>query len=322
MRLFLKIFFFFTLTIGALFAEVSDVELDFIRELSESSSYTQAELIDLFDEVQVNQSVLDKISNPSEKRLDWIEYKNIFLTEERLKAAKVFYRDYKQTLERAEMVYGVPSSIILSILGVETYFGKILGKHSVFESLYTLGFHYPPRSKFFRSELRHFLILAKQENWDVFEPKGSYAGAMGYGQFISSSYISYAVDFNKDGQIDLFNPEDAIGSIANYFKKNGWKTSQPVIADAYISKPISRSFLNQGLKPAIPYAEIKKRGLLLSGESSIKESDLMLPLYFDGEKIPFQLGLHNFYVITRYNHSRMYAYVVWLFSRSVQDMIL
>ena len=203
-------------------------------ELIAEKRYTQAELDVVFAKAKVQKTVLDAMQNPAEYKLTWGKYRKIFNKPDRIQQGVEFWQEHQETLDRAEKEYGVPASIIVSIIGVETKFGRIKGKHKVLDSLVTLTVGYPRRSKFFGRELKEFLILTKDNGLVVDGVLGSYAGAVGYPQFISSSYRNYAVDYSGDGKADLIdNPVDAIGSVANYFIKNGWKPGQPVTSEAF-----------------------------------------------------------------------------------------
>jgi len=196
----------------------------YIKEISEEHQLDANRLSNLFAVVKPQQSVLDAIARPAERTLTWADYRPIFIKQKRIDGGRKFMRDHADVLRRAEETYGVPPSIIAAIIGVETYYGEITGKHGVLASVATLAFDYPPRSGFFKTELTEFLILSQRENWDAAAIKGSYAGAMGLPQFISSSYRAYAVDFDNDGTTDLFNSvPDAIGSVANYLDRHGWR---------------------------------------------------------------------------------------------------
>ena len=199
------------------------------QELIAEGLYTRAELERVFAQANVQQSVLNAMQNPAEYKFTWGKYRKLFIQDDRIKQAVEFWHEYESVLSRAEREYGVPASIIVAIIGVESKFGKYKGKHKVLDSLVSLVVGFPRRSDFFAGELKHFLILTKENQMDSFNVMGSYAGAVGYPQFISSSYRAYAVDFSGDGKTDLINqPVDAIGSVANYFVENGWLTGQPV----------------------------------------------------------------------------------------------
>jgi len=195
---------------------------------------------------------------------------------------------HAEALRRAESAFGVPREIVTAIIGIETFYGRHKGNDRVLDALATLAFDYPPRSDFFRDELRQYLLLAREQGFDPEKPKGSYAGAMGYGQFIASSYRHYAVDFDGDGLVDLFDsPTDAIGSVANYFYEHNWRRSQPVAR---------RLQEREGVALVLP-----ARLLVLK----------------DGNERLHWLAYHNFDVITRYNHSELYAMAAWQLARSL-----
>ena len=219
--------FYSTTAIGA-YLEYSSVR-EFIDELSARSTYSSAELKSLFNQIERQDAVIKSISRPAERVLQWKDYRPIFITDKRIKGGVEFWLKNREVLERAEREYGVPVSIIVSIIGVESYYGHHKGHYPALASLATLAFDYPPRSKFFRSELEHFLLLSKEESLDPLALKGSYAAALGMPQFISSSYRRFAVDFDGDGKRDLWNSiADVTGSVANYFRRAGWRTDEPV----------------------------------------------------------------------------------------------
>ena len=261
--------------------------------------------------------VLESIARPAEKTLTWERYRPIFLKQKRIDQGKAFILENRALLERAEKETGVSKNIIAAIIGVETYYGRHKGKTSVFDSLMTLGFDYPPRSKFFRSELEHFLLLAREVDIDVSSIKGSYAGAMGMPQFISSSYRAYAVDFDGDGKRDLWDSKaDVIGSVANYFKKHGWQRGGDVVQRATVSKNPDDATRTK-LKPHTSIADFRHQGVITSKAYA---DDVMATLVtLEGnDGIEHWLGLKNFYVITRYNHSALYAMAVYQLSLELE----
>lgn len=262
------------------------------------------------------QSVLDAMEGAAERRLQWHEYRAIFMTEQRIQEGADFMQAHSETLARAESTYGVPAEIITAIIGVETYYGRHKGQHRVLDSLATLAFHHPVRGPFFRGELAAFLRIAYEQHVDPAELRGSYAGAMGYPQFIPTSYQAYAVDFDDDGIRDLWeNPVDAIGSVANYFAEHGWKPGADIYHQATgpetLSDTLSASLsFNQTSTPSVTVAQLAEHGIEpaqpLDGELNV------VPLMFefaDGET-RYRIGEFNFYVITRYNHSHLYAMAV------------
>ncbi len=300
----------------ALLAGAAQAKDPKIAELAELSGLTEAQVAEELTGLAPNQKILDAISTPWESK-PWHQYRTIFLKQDRVDAGLAFWRDHADTLARAEAQFQVPAEVIVAIIGVETYYGRHMGTYPVKEALYTLGFHYPPRSAFFFKELGQYLKLKGEEGWQH-SPKGSYAGAMGMGQFIPSSYRHYAVDFDQDGKRDLFaNPVDAIGSVANYFHQHGWRLGEPVLARADNPKGIQAEsglelnstlgkLKKQGLKPAITMADDTKARLFAFDMTEGTDS---------------QLGFHNFYVITRYNHSAMYAMSVYQLSQNLAQRL-
>lgn len=303
------------------YAQREDVQ-QFIDEMVKEHGFDRDDLMAKFTRVRKLDSVLESIARPAEKRLNWKQYRPIFVTEKRIRRGKVFMKEHQAILERAEKQYGVPVEIIAAIIGVETYYGKHTGGHTVFDSLTTLGFDYPPRARFFRSELKQFLLLSKEEGISVDDMTGSYAGAMGMPQFISSSYRRYAVDFDGDGKRDLWHSvPDVIGSVANYFSEHGWQTGRPVTYPVNVSNP--SIVKKKRLKPYITIGELKKQGVsldFLPADSKLDDSEMVTLLKFEGKRgDEYWIGLQNFYVITRYNHSELYAMAVFQLSEKLKD---
>lgn len=279
-----------------------------IEQLEADKIYAPGELNTLFDGVMRQDGTLERIAKPAESK-EWKDYRPLFMTDARIQNGLAFWDQYRDTFTRAEQTYGVPASMILAILGVETKYGGNKGSFRVIEALATLGFDYPPRAPFFRKELREFLVLTKQNGMNPLEVRGSYAGAMGFPQFMPSSWRNLAVDFDGDGKIDLINnPVDAIGSIANYFKANGWRTGEPVTVRARISGQAYDSATSKELKTVGSLADLAKAGLTprdtLGLADSTPASGIRLQGMNGGE---FWIGFNNFYVITRYNRSILYA---------------
>lgn len=300
-----------------------------VDDLEKNHGFDRMKLINLFSEVKQQKSILEAISRPAEKALTWKQYRPIFLKEKRIKGGIKFWQQHKQTLLKAEKIYGVPPEIIVAIIGVETRYGNNKGNYRVIDALSTLGFDYPPRSAFFYKELKEFLLLEKYAGIDPATTKGSYAGAMGFGQFISSSYRHYAVDFNNDGKIDLVNdPVDAIGSVANYFKMHGWKTGALIAGRGIIliDDKANKEQMLSGLKPLIDTGELKpkvrvkdfaKYGLISTDNFSDRDKATVITLQgIQGEE--HWVCLDNFYVITRYNHSNLYAMAVFQLSQKIK----
>jgi membrane-bound lytic murein transglycosylase B len=284
----------------------------FIDEMVENHDFDRELLQAKIADAKKLDSVLEAIARPAEKVLTWEDYRPIFVTSKRISKGKIFLQDNRETLLRAEKEYGVPAEIITAIVGVETYYGTRSGRTNVFNSLVTLAFDYPPRSPFFRSELEQFLLLTREEDVDVNNVRGSYAGAMGMPQFISSSYRNYAVDFDGDGKRDLWNSTaDVIGSVANYFREHGWTPGAEVVIPARVNAQIEET--RNKLKPHTLISELSRQGVYPQAHISDDVKATVITLNGKNGK-EYWLGLDNFYVITRYNHSAMYAMAVYQLS--------
>lgn len=294
---------------------------EFIDKMVSEHGFNKTELQNVFAEVEVKDSILKAISRPAERSKPWYEYRDIFLTDSRIKGGVEFWQAHKEALAKAEQTYGVPAEIIIAILGVETRYGGNVGGYRVIDALSTLAFRYPPRSPFFTSELENFLILTREEQISQLEPVGSYAGAMGLGQFMPSSYRAYAVDFDKDGHRDIWtNPTDAIGSIANYLAVHGWVAGESIVHRTEVSEPVPAAMQENALKPSFSREELKAAGFNLdklpAGDDVLSVVSLTQP---DGEE--YWLGRQNFYAITRYNHSRMYAMAVYQLAQEIRQKL-
>ena len=291
--------------------------ISFIAEMRDEHGFSQQELEEWFASATKKQSIIDAISRPAEKALTWAEYRKIFLTKLRIDKGVSFWDVNADTLTKAEAEFGVPAEIIVAIIGVETLYGERQGRYRVIDALSTLAFDYPPRSQFFRRELKEFLLLAREQKHSPLELQGSYAGAMGYGQFIPSSYRAYAVDYTDDGFADIWtNPDDAIGSVANYFKRHGWKTGEAVAVRSRVDNTPDANLVNQSLKPWATVAELKQQGFI--PVKPLNDSAPAAAILLNGEwGDEYWLGLYNFYVITRDNHSRLFAMAVWQLSQEI-----
>ena len=290
----------------------------FVKKMVEQHQFNSDRLVRLFKQAKLQPDIIAAISRPAEAK-PWYQYRPIFLTDKRIKGGAAFWDKHAETLARAEKEYGVPAEIIVAIIGVETRYGGYTGRHRVIDSLATLAFDYPPRSKFFASELEQYLLMTREEQIDPLSLKGSYAGAMGIPQFISSSYRNYAVDFDGDGHRNLWdNPVDAIGSVANYFKRHGWKPGEPVAVQTHVSGNRYQELIKKGMKPQLPLAEFAGFGVQVPDHLDTTQPASLLE--FETEGIPeFWIGLHNFYVITRYNHSPLYAMAVYQLSNEIRE---
>ncbi|KFK92180.1 MULTISPECIES: lytic murein transglycosylase B [unclassified Serratia (in: enterobacteria)] len=242
----------------------------------------------------------------------WIRYRSKFLTPDNVQNGVAFWNQYDEALQRAWQVYGVPPEIIVGIIGVETRWGRVMGKTRIIDALATLSFEYPRRAEFFSGELETFLLMARAEGDDPLSLRGSYAGAMGYGQFMPSSFKNYAIDFNGDGHINLWDPVDAIGSVANYFKAHGWTRGAAVAIPANGQAP----GLETGFKTNYDITTLAAAGLTPQGSLAGYQQASLLRLDM-GNRYQYWYGLPNFYAITRYNHSVHYAMAVWQLGEAV-----
>ena len=313
MRLIIQLTFivlaFFIQPVSADLHEEQDVQ-EFINEMVNKHGFEKGSLESIFSRASIAQSILDAISRPAEA-MPWHKYRRIFLRNDRINLGRKFIENNRELLEKAELEYGVPPHIIAAIIGVETRYGGNKGNYKVLDSLVTLGFRYPKRASFFRGELEQFLLLTREQGLDPLEVTGSYAGAMGIPQFISSSYRHYAVDFDDDGHIDIWeNPADAIGSVANYFKLHGWKKGQEITFKATVKGNAYESVLNSSLEPDRTLAEYSSLGVSINKELAGDIKGKLLE-YEQENGNDYWIGLDNFYVITRYNHSALYAMAVY-----------
>jgi membrane-bound lytic murein transglycosylase B len=284
----------------------------FIDEMVTEHGFERTELVEVLSDAIVKQSIIDAISKPAEKKLTWAEYRKIFITPERITAGADFWREHESLLQRISAETGVSIEMIVGIIGVETYFGRITGKHRVLDALSTLAFDYPPRSGFFRRELQQYLLLVREEGLEAEDATGSYAGAMGRPQFMPSSFRAYAVDATGDGKRDIWNNwADVAGSIANYFLRHGWKPGEEIVSRATLSgqwkgeipKPVNT------LKAADTVGSLSKKGVVFATQLA-GERKAQLLTYAGEDGTEHWVGFDNFFVITRYNRSVMYALAV------------
>ena len=264
----------------------------------------------LLREAVVQQRVLDLITRPAEAK-PWRDYRPIFLEPERAERGVGFWRQHRAILDRAEAEFGVPAAIIVAIIGVETFYGSRAGNLRVLDSLATLAFRYPRRSPFFTSELEHFLLLVQEEGLDPLGVKGSYAGAMGIPQFISSSYRNYAIDFDGDARRDLIaSAGDAIGSVASYLERHGWRRDEAVAFSATVEPEERPGLVEGGMKPHTALTDLD--GVAIRGEWNAFADRPGALIELDGAQgLEHWVVLDNFYAITRYNHSKLYAMAVY-----------
>ncbi len=287
----------------------------FVADMMSKHGFSKSELNTWLESAEKKQSILDAMARPAEKSKTWKEYRPIFMVPLRIENGVKFWVENKAELTRAEKEYGVPAEMIVAIIGVETNYGRNMGSHRVIDALSTLAFDYPPRAPFFLSELENYLLLTREQKHDPLEFKGSYAGAMGFGQFMPSSYRKWAVDFSGDGFTDIWKTQsDAIGSVANYFKEHGWKTGEPVTVEAHAADNMNAPQLNTIVPPTITVDEWRKQGI--NPTSWLPPTTRAVAFQFEGANgAEYWFGLQNFYTITRYNRSPMYAMAVYQLSQ-------
>ena len=316
-----------TLWASASFADYSEhpEAVAFIDRMVSEHSFERGEIVGWLSYAKHQSSIVKAMSRPAEKVKPWFEYRKHFISDLRIDRGLQFWRENQQTLERAEQEFGVDPAIIVSIIGVETNYGRNTGSYKVIDALTTLAFDYytytekrASRKKFFTTQLEHLFLLAREQNQDPLELKGSYAGAMGWGQFMPNSYRNYAVDFDGDGFADIWsNPTDAIGSVANYFTEHGWKKDQPVATRAHIQGSVSEEGLNKMKRPSLTIGELEAMGY--NPVEKFPADSTAFPMRFTakyGEE--YWLGLHNFYVIGRYNPRTKYAMAVYQLSEIIR----
>lgn len=273
---------------------------------------SQAKRLDSVLRLMDNQAPTTSVKPPSAPNGAWLRYRKKFITPDNVQNGVVFWNQYEDALNRAWQVYGVPPEIIVGIIGVETRWGRVMGKTRILDALATLSFNYPRRAEYFSGELETFLLMARDEQDDPLNLKGSFAGAMGYGQFMPSSYKQYAVDFSGDGHINLWDPVDAIGSVANYFKAHGWVKGDQVAVMANGQAP----GLPNGFKTKYSISQLAAAGLTPQQPLGNHQQASLLRLDV-GTGYQYWYGLPNFYTITRYNHSTHYAMAVWQLGQAV-----
>ena len=315
----LVIAFFTSQSIYSDYSE-NDETAEFIDYMVQKHGYEKSYLEAIFQRAKYQERVVRIMNRQPEGTMTWQRYRGIMVNESRISAGKEFIKSHKQDLKRAEKIYGVPAEIIASIIGIETRYGRIKGNIRVIDSLSTLAFDYPRRSKFFKVQLEEFLLLSREENFNLEEIEGSIAGAMGYGQFMPDSYRDYAVDFDNDGVRDILNnPIDAIGSVANFLNKKGkWKPNVPIAMKAKAISEVKE--ITSSFKPYMTEIELEEFGLEATEiiPSNLKFVPISLNLE-DGYE--YWLGFDNYQSISRYNRSKLYVMAVFEFSNSLSSFL-
>jgi membrane-bound lytic murein transglycosylase B len=291
----------------------------FIDKMVDSHGFDRTELTKLVDAAIIDQTILDTMARPAERVVPWFEYRNIFMTEERIAAGVRFWGEHAATLEQVAERYGVAPEMIVSIVGIETYFGTRMGRYRVLDALATLAFAYPPRAAFFTSELESFLLLTREEQVDPTAALGSYAGAMGAGQFIPSSYRAYAVDADADGKRDLWTDwDDVFGSVANYFAKHGWRTGEPVMELAIRPERFVGPEPGNSLDLGDTVGSLTEQGYVFTTTLPLTAPAAAYSFEAPGGGSEYWVGYHNFRVVTRYNRSTKYALAAHQLSQAIR----
>jgi len=282
----------------------------FVDEVVQHHHLKRAWVAKLLAAAETRPAVIEAISRPAEHVRPWFEYRALFLTEQRIREGREFYRAHQALLEETARRTGVPGEIIAAIVGIETSYGRITGQYRVLDALTTLAFDYPPRAGYFRGELEQFLLLARDAGFDPLTATGSYAGAMGVPQFMPRSYRAYAVDADGDGRIDLWNSwPDIIASVAHFLVVNGWHPGEPVVATADLWYPDVEDLPAGRLDLTERLGALRSKGVLF--DSAQPDDTPALFVAVRGADGPtYRVGFHNFWVITRYNRSILYALAV------------
>jgi membrane-bound lytic murein transglycosylase B len=295
---------------------------EFIAHMAETTTFKKRQLRKLLKAAQSQPAIIEAMDRPAEKAKPWFEYRPIFLTERRIREGTDFWIAHRQALDQASVRSGVPPEYLAAILGVETYYGRLTGSYRVLDALSTLAFDYPARAKFFREELEQFLLLTRDARLDPLSVKGSYAGAMGAPQFMPSNYRRYAVDADADGHIDLWtNWPDVCASVGNYLKEHGWNAGEPVLNEASVEADKAPELDGRKLALSETVGSLRSKGV--SFDSSLaSDAPALLIAADDADGVHWRVGYNNFYVITRYNHSALYAMAVNDLAAAVKQRVL
>lgn len=295
---------------------------DFITHMADTSPFTKHQLRKLLKAAQSQPAIIDAMDKPAEKAKPWFEYRPIFVTDRRIREGVEFWSAHRQALDQASIRSGVPPEYLAAILGVETYYGRLTGSYRVLDALATLAFDYPARATFFRDELEQFLLLSREVRLDPLSVKGSYAGAMGAPQFMPSNYRRFAVDADADGRINLWtNWPDVCASVGNYLKEHGWNAGQPVLSEADVAPDKAAELDGRKLALSETVGSLHAKGV--NFDSPLAEDAPALLLAVDQtDGVHWRVGYNNFYVITRYNHSALYAMAVYELAAALKQRIL
>ena len=295
---------------------------EFIAHMSTAYGFKKGALRKLLKSAASQTAIIDAMSKPAEKAKLWYEYRPIFLNERRIREGTEFWVAHRQALDQASIKSGVAPEYLAAILGVETYYGRLTGTYRVLDALVTLSFDYPPREKFFRDELEQYLLLTRDAHLDPKTLKGSYAGAMGAPQFMPSNYRRYAVDADANGRIDLWNDwPDVCASVGNYLKEHGWNTGEPVLEEATVLPEKAGDLDGRKLALSETISSLEAKGV--SFDAALPpEAPAILIAADEPDGVHWRVGYNNFFVITRYNHSALYAMAVYELATAMKQRML
>jgi membrane-bound lytic murein transglycosylase B len=295
---------------------------EFIAHMSDSYGFKKRALRKLLKGAEFQPAIIEAMGKPAEKAKLWYEYRPIFITERRIQEGTEFWTAHRQALDQASIRSGVAPEYLAAILGVETFYGRRTGSYRVLDALVTLSFEYPAREKFFRDELEQFLLLTRDGRLDAKTVKGSYAGAMGAPQFMPSNYRRYAVDADANGRIDLWSDwPDVCASVGNYLKEHGWNAGEPVLAEATVVPEKEAELDGRKLVLSETVASLTAKGVNFDSHLPA-EAPVILIAADESDGIHWRVGYNNFYVITRYNHSALYAMAVYDLATAVKQRML
>ncbi len=295
---------------------------EFIAHMTQAYGFKKRALRKLLKSAESQPAIIDAMAKPAEKAKLWYEYRPIFLTERRIREGTEFWTAHRQALDEASIKTGVAPEYLAAILGVETYYGRLTGTYRVLDALATLSFDYPPREKFFRDELEQFLLLTRDAHLDPKTLKGSYAGAMGAPQFMPSNYRRYAVDADANGRIDLWNDwPDVCASVGNYLKEHGWNAGEPVLEEATVLPDKAADLDGRKLALSETVGSLAAKGVSFDAPLP-PEAPAILIAADEPDGVHWRVGYNNFFVITRYNHSALYAMAVYELATAVKQRML
>ncbi|HUO80164.1 MAG TPA: lytic murein transglycosylase B [Steroidobacteraceae bacterium] len=280
---------------------------EFVDEVAARNQLPRAWVARVIGAAETKPAIIEAISRPAERVKPWFEYRAIFLTDKRVRDGREFYALHRALLEDVAQRTGVPGELIAAIVGIETFYGRLTGRYRVLDALATLAFDYPPRAAYFRGELEQLLLLSREAGVDVLTAMGSYAGAMGAPQFMPRSYRTFARDGDRDGRIDLWNDwPDIVESVAHYFVASGWRHGEPIVADATLLDPDVEGLPANRLDLGDSVGSLRARGVEFDSPLPEGAPALFVALR-EADAPSYRVGFHNFWVITRYNRSAMYA---------------